>query len=262
MKFKLPKLPNFKLKSSSKLGDYSYNYSGYNPDDWESYYTSRGKKSFNKKGKSRFWPTFYRVVVALAIFLVVLTLRETTHPVGVRAREELKYLLTTDWNFQPALDKAVQLGLQVVNMEMPFHNEFSGASPALSSKISSQYALPVSGRVLKKYGWVKDPGMGLERFNSGIYIACSPGSNVKASRSGKVARVGTDQTLGTFVLLDHGGGDFTLYAGLGNVNVKENQQVEKEMIIGTVGSGAGLHFEIRENNELVDPLTKLQGLAH
>lgn len=265
MKFRMPKILKFKRKNT--LSEYSSDYSSYNLDDWESYYTTSNKKSSRNKRKKRILPTFYRVVVALAILLVVLTVRETTHPVGVQAREGLKYMLTTEWNFQPAVDKAVQLGLQAVNMQMPFQNDLSGVSPVLSTQVNKDYAVPVNGKVVKKYGWEEDPEIGIERFNTGIAINCPPGSNVKASRDGRVARIGEDESLGVFVLIDHGEDSFTMYAGLGEVLVEENQLVEREMVIGRVSeeranAGTGVHFEIRENDKLVDPLSRLQGIKN
>lgn len=258
MKFKWPKI----RKKSSAI-NYPTNYpTGYS-QDWESYFSAGTRRNIRKKS---FWQNFYRVLIAFAIFLVALTLRETEHPLGVQARESLKYALTTEWDYQPVLDKAVQIGLQTVSMEVPFFNDLPGTSPVLAPKTDTYYALPVSGTVIKEYGWVKEGADGLERFNPGIYISAEAGSEVKASRSGRVERVGRDESLGTYVLIEHNGNDYTLYAGLSEVYVSEDQAVDVQTIIGTVGENSdgisGLHFEIREDNKLVDPLSKLEGLTN
>ncbi|WP_051688038.1 murein hydrolase activator EnvC family protein [Desulfofalx alkaliphila] len=258
-KFNIPRFNfPFKRKSNNYLDNYPNIYSGsnylkrYKDNSWDSYYS--------KKQSKRPFKTLCRVAVALAIFLVVLTLRETNHPVGIQAREGLKYMLTTDWDYRPALDKAVQLGLQAVNIDIPFFNDVPGTSPVLAPPSDAgQYAIPVSGRVVRQYGWIKDSD-GLEVFNSGIFISCREGTEVRAARSGKVARLGEEKDLGNYVLIDHGNGDFTMYAGLGEIHVTEGQEIQQEMPIGTVAGGKepGLHFEIRENHKLVDPLIKLQ----
>lgn len=273
---KLPKMPkvNFSFRKKPKdyldnypsnypanyPANYPTNYPKYKSNNWESYYLSN--KGFGDKKPKRKFKTLYQVLAAGMIFFVVLSLRETDHPAGVQAREGLKYMLTTEWNFQPAMDKAVQLGLQAVNMNMPFFNDVPGTSPVLAPRLGGQYSVPVSGQVTKEYGWIIDSD-GLERFNPGIFISSTDGANVKASRAGKVVRVGEDKALGTYVLIEHGNGDFTMYAGLGQVFVEESQQVQKETAIGQVGKceetgTTGLHFEIRENNKLIDPLIKLQ----
>lgn len=270
-RIKWPKITNFRVRRKNNLQSFQSDYSNskFNLSDWESYYRKRKNKGLEAFGsptvkKGRF-NTLYRVAVALALFLVVLTLKETSNPLGVKARESLKYAMTTEWDVRPAMDKVVQLGLQAVNMELPFYNDLPGTSPVLAPKVDAEYVLPVSGQVTQNYGWVKD-AEGLEQFNSGIFISCEAGCFVKAARSGKVSRLGEDQELGTYVLIDHGGEDYTLYAGLDKVMVEENQQVNGETVIGTVGRSkegqAGLHFEIRENNKLVDPLTRLQTLGN
>ena len=74
--------------------------------------------------------------------------------------------------------------------------------------------------------------------------------------------MGDNPVFGTYILIEHGEGFFTLYGGLSRTTVGEGQQVATGQIIGEVGAagdvpGGGLHFELRENNKLIDPLTKL-----
>ena len=51
----------------------------------------------------------------------------------------------------------------------------------------------------------------------------------------------------------------TVYAGLGNITVKEKDQVFRGQVIGTVGSGSPsfLHFEVREGFKSIDPMAFL-----
>ena len=264
--FKMPRIFFLNLKERKKTGNYTTDYLNNYTENYPKNYPKNHPKYNQRNRKKNNWNMFRRILVAFAIFLVVLMIRETNHPVGVQTREGLEYMLTTEWNFQPTLDKAVQLGLQTVNMDVPFFNDLPGTSPVLSPRLSNEYAMPVSGKIIKPYGWVKDSAEGLEYFNAGIYISCAPGTVVKASRSGRVVRVGEDKVQGTYVLLDHGKGDFTLYAGLGEVFVKENYQVEAKTQIAIVGeregSITGLHFEIRENNKLVDPLARFTNFTN
>ena len=268
--FKIPKIFFWNFKARKQSGqhaaeylnnypvDYSKNHSKQTLEHWENYNFSGAKKDFDYKGKNKKQKMFYRVVVAVAIFLTVLMLRETDHPVGVQTREGLEYMLTTELDFQPAFDKAVKLGLQTVNMNEAFLNYLPGTSPVLAPQSINEYALPVFGKVIKPYGWIKDSADGLEYFNTGIYISSTPGTVVKASRSGRVIRIAEDKIRGSYILLDHGHNDFTLYAGLGEIFVQENQRVVANTQIAVVGDNQagipGVHFEIRENNKLVDPL--------
>ncbi|MCL6448034.1 MAG: M23 family metallopeptidase [Armatimonadetes bacterium] len=230
-------------------------------------------------GTYRGWPmdgprksyrkTFFRFTVALAVLAVLLALRELPNPLGARVQENLRYILTTEWNFQPMLQKAVQIGLQMVNENYPFYGDLVGENREESREalgrgsLSEDLLIPVSGKVVRGFGWSADPLDGLERFHSGIDIQASPGTPVKAARSGKVARTGKDPSLGYFILLDHGEEIYTMYAGLAPGKLVQGETVQAGQVIGEVGTagdvrGGGLHFELREKSKLVDPLTRLK----
>ncbi len=200
-----------------------------------------------------------RVVAAVLIFILILALRETSNPWGVEAREKLKHVLTTDWNYQPLVERVVHFGLQMADMEWSL---FSNPQPVISG-MSGGLPLPVSGKVIRGYGMVIDPVDSMERFHAGIDIAAPVGSGVRAVLDGKVKRVGDSPVLGKYILIEHGPGNFTLYGGLSKANVEEDRLVQAGQVIGEAGTtgdieSGGVHFEMRENNKLVDPLTRLQ----
>lgn len=233
---------------------------GYQPEKWPApnyrYNFQKSKKSSPK--------TFYRVVVAFAILAVFLVAKESGGPVSQQVRGGLRYMLSTEWNLQPTLDKAVQIGLQTVNMDFPIFKDLGGQTlPAMSNQPKADnWPLPVSGKLVTSYGMVKEPGDSIETFHPGIDIGAAMGTPVKVVKDGQVAQVGQDKNYGRFVLVDHGQGSFTLYAGLEDITVKEKQQVRVEDVIGKIGpakegQNPALHFEVRENNQLVNPLSKM-----
>ncbi|OAT85567.1 murein hydrolase activator EnvC family protein [Desulfotomaculum copahuensis] len=205
-----------------------------------------------------------RLMVAVLILALLLIIRQAPFPAGQQVRDNLRYILTTEWNFQPVVQKVVQLGLQMVNVDHNFNGDLiPRTSPAISpSAGGGEWQLPVSGKVVRGYGWSVDPLDNLERFHPGIDIAAPAGSPVKAVRDGKVSKEGKDASLGRYVLLDHGDGYYTLYAGLLAVKVTTGQKVDAGQELGTAGgpgdvAGGGVHFELREKGRLVDPLSKL-----
>jgi len=231
-------------------------------DSWLSSYP------LNHRGKSGggFWrKTFYRLMVTLAILALLMAMRDFSHPAGFTLREGLRYTLTTEWNFQPVVQKAVQLGLQMVNVDQQFPGYVPpDAQEALGrNDLSKGLVTPVSGKVVRKFGWSVDPLDGLERFHPGIDISAAPGTPVRAVRAGKVARVSNDPVLGYYVLLSHGEGSYTLYACLRVPSITEGENVDRGQVVGEIGSvgdvpGGGLHFELRKNGKLMDPLSELK----
>ncbi len=233
-------------------------------DDWgPAYYKQPVWKKPKQQGSSR-RGNFYRVVVVLLILAAFLAIRGTGSPLAVWARENLRYVLTTEWDYQPVYEKIVQYGLQLADADWPF---FSSPRPVATMINNSPAAgflpLPVSGRVVRNFGMVLDPIDDMERFNAGIDIAAEVGSAVRAVRGGQVKKVSDSPALGKYVLIDHGQGSFTLYGGLARGVVSEGQDVDAGQTVGEVGntgvvSGGSLHFELRENKKLVDPLSRLQ----
>jgi septal ring factor EnvC (AmiA/AmiB activator) len=68
---------------------------------------------------------------------------------------------------------------------------------------------------------------------------------------------------GQTIIIEHGGGDYSVYASLGSIRVKVGAKVRKGEVIGTVGSSdpeqpPHLHFEIRHNGPAIDPTTWLR----
>ena len=206
----------------------------------------------------------FRLFTALLILVVFLALKETANPWGVEARETIKSVLTTEWNYQPVFERVVQFGLEIASADWSL---ISSPQPVISTNgvnaAPGSLQVPVSGKVVRGYGMVTDPIDSMERFHSGVDIAAAVGSPVRAVQDGTVQRLGDSAVLGKYVLLEHTQGFFSFYGELARLTVEEGQAVQAGQVIGEVGtagdiSGGGLHFEMRENNKLVDPLTRLQ----
>lgn len=100
--------------------------------------------------------------------------------------------------------------------------------------------------------------------HTGLDIACPWGSALFAADSGRVSRVQYGRTgYGYNVIIDHGGGIQTLYGHLSAIDVVVGQYVAKGEVIGAEGStgrstGPHLHFEVRVNGAMVNPLSYIR----
>jgi septal ring factor EnvC (AmiA/AmiB activator) len=82
--------------------------------------------------------------------------------------------------------------------------------------------------------------------------------------AGTVVSVGQLGTYGLTVIVQHGAGDYSVYASLNNATVRTGSAVRKGDTIGTVGTSdpdlqPHLHFEIRPQGRAVDPESWLRG---
>ena len=122
---------------------------------------------------------------------------------------------------------------------------------------------PVDGAVLYRFGRVVNPNNTTTRWN-GIGIAAPSGTAVRAVAPGNVVSVGQLGTYGLTVIVQHGAGDYSVYASLAGASVRTGAAIRKGDVIGTVGVSdpdlrPHLHFEIRPQGRAVDPESWLRG---
>ncbi len=132
--------------------------------------------------------------------------------------------------------------------------------------VGGQFGWPLNGAtnyvVTCRHGWrtYQIYGYWTTDYHNGIDLRCYTGTEVYASNAGTVIIATYHASYGYYVLIDHGGGYSTLYAHNSKLLVTPGQRVERGEVISLSGStgyssGPHLHFEIRVNNERVDPLS-------
>ncbi len=94
--------------------------------------------------------------------------------------------------------------------------------------------------------------------HKGIDIATSPGTKIRAANHGRVVAAYAFKAYGNTVIIDHGGGIYSLYFHMQDVYVRTDDKVFKGDIIGTVGNtgistGPHLHFQINIFKVPVNP---------
>ena len=100
-------------------------------------------------------------------------------------------------------------------------------------------------------------------FHTGIDLAAPLGTPVLAAAGGIVVAVAhTAIGYGNYVMIAHGGGVITLYAHLLETDVSVGDRVTRGQKIGREGStglstGPHVHFEVRVNDLVVDPMRYL-----
>jgi len=124
---------------------------------------------------------------------------------------------------------------------------------------------PVVGKLESGLGGRRNPfgGRGYE-YHEGQDIDAAYGTPVAVAASGRVIIAGWQRGYGNVVYVDHGAGLSTRYGHLSEIDVAVGQTVARGQTIGLVGStgrstGPHLHYEVRINNQPVDPRQYLPG---
>ena len=119
-----------------------------------------------------------------------------------------------------------------------------------------RFLWPTTGQITSPFGYRTI--FGSTSFHRGLDIANATGTEILASAGGTVTWAGAKGTYGNLLILDHGNGFTTYYAHCSQLLAEEGDTVkqgEKIALMGSTGRSTGphLHFEVRWQNEPLDP---------
>lgn len=125
---------------------------------------------------------------------------------------------------------------------------------------NSGFIRPVPGVITCEYGPRINPVTFEPGFHNGIDYAGNTGEPIVATKSGVVEYSGWIEGYGNTIILNHGNGEKSLYAHASSLTVAVGESVMQGStvaLIGTTGMSTGphLHFEIRINEQAVDPFS-------
>jgi murein DD-endopeptidase MepM/ murein hydrolase activator NlpD len=123
---------------------------------------------------------------------------------------------------------------------------------------ASGLSWPTSVRTVSSYFSSGHP-LGID-----IDLYSQPNGPIAAVAAGTVTFAGGNSccSYGLYVTIDHGNGISTLYAHMSKLNVTTGQKISKGAVIGNGGrtgyaTGNHLHFEVRKDGKVVNPLSYL-----
>lgn len=103
-------------------------------------------------------------------------------------------------------------------------------------------------------------------YHTGADLVAPMGTPVKPVMTGTVKEINRDYFgLGNHIIIEHGAGLQSTYGHLSKINVKLEEKVTLNTVIGEVGStgfstGPHLHLEIHQNGNLVNPADMIPGV--
>lgn len=124
--------------------------------------------------------------------------------------------------------------------------------------LAGQLPWPANGRIITKFGRQWNPKLKTTTENPGIDIKGQPGSPIKTILGGVVTTITYIRGYGTTIIIDHGGGFYTVYSHVANIQATVDSEVKNGEIIAYMGdsgsiNGSKLHFEIWGKGQKLDP---------
>jgi murein DD-endopeptidase MepM/ murein hydrolase activator NlpD len=129
-------------------------------------------------------------------------------------------------------------------------------SPMAFAGLRGELPQPAEGSLAQGFGEHVHPRFHTKTMQSGLLIETNPGAPVQAVAEGRVVFADVYQSYGPMVILDHGGGFFSLYTHMRVFTVSKNQILKAGETLGSAGDtpeGPRLGFEIRHLTQPEDP---------
>ncbi len=124
--------------------------------------------------------------------------------------------------------------------------------------LKGQLQWPAEGRIISKFGRQWNSKLKTTTENPGIDIKGKPGSSIRTVLGGVVTTITYIRGYGTTIIVDHGGGFYTVYSHVTNIQTNVDSQVRNGDVIAYMGdsgsiNGSKLHFEIWGKGQKLDP---------
>jgi murein DD-endopeptidase MepM/ murein hydrolase activator NlpD len=146
--------------------------------------------------------------------------------------------------------RRIESDLSVLEQKLVAQSQLLASTPSIA---------PVHGILTDGFGGRSDPFTGEQGTHNAIDISSAVGQPVRAPADGIVVKAEWANGYGNVIYLSHGYGYSTRYGHLSAYAVKPGAHVKRGDIIAYVGStgrstGPHLHYEVRLNNNPVNPL--------
>lgn len=121
-----------------------------------------------------------------------------------------------------------------------------------------KWPAPSYTRISDDYGNRIHPTLGVQQFHNGVDMASPSGSPILAAYDGEVVAAAYNNSMGNYIMIDHGDGLYTIYMHASALYVSKGAHVARGDQIAAVGStgrstGPHLHFSVRLNGSYVSP---------
>lgn len=134
-------------------------------------------------------------------------------------------------------------------------------APRRFASLSGGLSAPLSGKVVTRFGRQHDPTFDVTIENRGVEIEAPSGASVKSVGKGEVAFAGAVSGFGNVLIVQHGGGLFSVYGRMETFLVKQGEPVKKGAVVGRLPESPSgksmLYLELRAGGTAIDPTSAM-----
>lgn len=153
---------------------------------------------------------------------------------------------------------------QLIERSNQLTDQIGAIQAKLGTKRTGKLSMvwPVVAPITSQFGNRYHPILKKYKMHTGLDLGAKMSTPIKAAESGAVIMAQWDPGYGNMTVIDHGDGISTLYGHQSKLAVRVGDKVARGQVIGYVGStgistGPHLHFEVRVNGQVKNPLNYL-----
>ena len=152
----------------------------------------------------------------------------------------------------PSSSEALPEPISAEKSELTLEKSKTSKQPkSITTNNTGRFSYPINGKIIRDY---------VKNKTDGIDISAPVGTPIVAAERGIVAAITADTKEVPIIVLKHEGNLLTVYAGIGDIAVKEKDKVSRSQVLGKIqpGDPPFLHFEVRRGFESIDPMEFLE----
>ncbi|HWS14965.1 MAG TPA: peptidoglycan DD-metalloendopeptidase family protein, partial [Candidatus Methylomirabilis sp.] len=134
-------------------------------------------------------------------------------------------------------------------------------APRRFASLSGGLSAPLSGKIVTRFGRQHDPTFDVTIENRGVEIEAPSGASVRSVGKGEVAFAGAVSGFGNVLIVQHGGGLFSVYGRMETFLVKQGEAVRKGAVVGRLPESPSgksvLYLELRAAGTAIDPTSAM-----
>jgi len=134
-------------------------------------------------------------------------------------------------------------------------------APRAFSSLSGGLSAPLAGKIVTRFGRQHDATFDVTIENRGVEMEAPSGAPVKSIGQGEVAFAGAVSGFGNVLIVQHGGGLFSVYGRLESFLVKQGEEVKKGAVVGRLPESPSgksvLYLELRAGGTAIDPASAI-----
>jgi murein DD-endopeptidase MepM/ murein hydrolase activator NlpD len=190
------------------------------------------------------------------------TQREQVIPLKIKAKAFRKESFTVPPSFDQPSPEALE---EIRREQAAFARSYAFSVPERLWEAPFMRPVPQEASA-SSFGWRRVINGTPRAPHTGTDLSAPMGTEVVASNTGRVVLVGNFFFSGGSIVVDHGGGLFTMYLHLSEFKVTEGALVKRGEVIALSGAtgrvtGPHLHWGARVNEARVDPLELLAKIS-